>query len=147
MPFEVYTKLYDVLVLSIINYGSAIWGNGQFSCINSIHNKACRFYLGVGRYTPNSAVQGDMGWKPMYQNIWLNIVKHWCNVIKMEETRTVKKVFMWAYEQAQHNRKNWVYHTKQMFQDTNIAKNILNNEINNTNTIIAELEVNWENTF
>ena len=50
MPYECFTKLYDALVLSIINYGSAIWGAKEYSIINSVHNRACRFFLGVGKY-------------------------------------------------------------------------------------------------
>ena len=62
MPFECYSKCYDALVQSIINYGAAIWGSSNFSCISAVQNRACRFFLGLGKYAPNPAVQGDMGW-------------------------------------------------------------------------------------
>ena len=62
MPYDVFTKLYDSLVWPVISYGAAIWGNKSFSCINSIQNRAMRFYLGTGKYTPTAAVGGDMGW-------------------------------------------------------------------------------------
>ena len=48
MPYEVYTQLYDSMVDSIISYGSAIWGNREYTCISAIQNKACRFFLGLG---------------------------------------------------------------------------------------------------
>ena len=59
IPYDCFTKLYDALVLSIITYGSAIWGFKEYNCIN-VHNRACRYFLGVGKYTPNAAVHGDM---------------------------------------------------------------------------------------
>ena len=62
MPAITYEKLYNCLVQPVIAYGSAIWGFKDYSCINAVFNRACRFYLGVGKYTPNAAVQGDMGW-------------------------------------------------------------------------------------
>jgi hypothetical protein len=62
--FNTYTTLYDSLEWSIISYGAAIWGTKEYSCINAVQNRAMRFYLGVGKYTPNLSVIGDMGWKP-----------------------------------------------------------------------------------
>ena len=62
MPFDVYKKLFDTTVWYVISYGAAIWGKREFSVINTVHIKACRFFLGVGKCTPNTAVNGDMGW-------------------------------------------------------------------------------------
>ena len=59
--YDVYTKLYNSLVWPVIGYGRAVWGLKSFSCINAVHNRAMRLYLGVGRYTSNAAVTGDMG--------------------------------------------------------------------------------------
>ena len=61
MPYDVFTKLYNSCVWPVITYGAAIWDFRSFSCINAIHNRAMRFYLGVGKYTPTVAVAGDMG--------------------------------------------------------------------------------------
>ena len=49
--FQVFTHLYDGLVQSVINYGACIWGHREFACIESIHNRACRYFLGVGSKT------------------------------------------------------------------------------------------------
>ena len=42
-------------------YGSGIWGTTQFSCISSVQNRACKFFLSVGKHTSNIAARGDMG--------------------------------------------------------------------------------------
>jgi hypothetical protein len=34
--------------------------------INAVQNRAMRLFMGVGKYTPNDAIAGDMGWKPAY---------------------------------------------------------------------------------
>ena len=60
-PYQCFTKLYGSLVLPFIDYGSSIWGTTKRSCIEAVRNRACRFFMGVGKYTPNMAVQGDMG--------------------------------------------------------------------------------------
>ena len=62
LPFSTFTKLYNSTVLSKINYGASIWGCRRFACIKAVQNRALIFFLGVGRYTPNAAVNGDTGW-------------------------------------------------------------------------------------
>jgi hypothetical protein len=32
--------------------------------------------MGVGKYTPNDAIAGDMGWKPAYIRQWSNVFRH-----------------------------------------------------------------------
>jgi hypothetical protein len=38
----VFTKLYDSMVSSIVEYGASIWGTRNYSCINAIQNRAYR---------------------------------------------------------------------------------------------------------
>ncbi|KAH3843670.1 hypothetical protein DPMN_117197 [Dreissena polymorpha] len=45
------------MVWPTISYGAAILGIQEFTCINAVHYKACRFFLGVGRYTPTQQSQ------------------------------------------------------------------------------------------
>ena len=33
LPFSTFTKLYDIMVWSIIDYGALVWGFRSFSCI------------------------------------------------------------------------------------------------------------------
>ncbi len=63
MPQDIYRKLYDALVTPIIEYAAAIWGQQELSCISAIQYRACRYFMGVSKYTPNVAVPGGMGWK------------------------------------------------------------------------------------
>ena len=51
LPYKVFTKLYDTIVWPTIGYGSAKWGTKEYSCINAVQNRACRFFLTVGKYT------------------------------------------------------------------------------------------------
>ena len=62
MPYECFSKCYDALVQSITNYGAAVWGSTGYSCIAAVQNRACRYFMGLGKYAPNPAIQGDMGW-------------------------------------------------------------------------------------
>ena len=72
-----YTTLYDSLVWFTISYGAAIWGTNEYSCINAVQNRAMRFYLGVGKYTANISVIGDMRWKPCIIRQWPCVLRNW----------------------------------------------------------------------
>ena len=60
MPFECFTQCYGATVQSIINYRAAIWGTKSMSCINAVQNRVCRYFLGLSRYAPNAAINGDI---------------------------------------------------------------------------------------
>jgi hypothetical protein len=49
--------------------------------------------MGVGKYTPNDAIAGDMGWKPAYIRQWPNVFRHWARCSIMEHDRINFKVF------------------------------------------------------
>ena len=61
MPFECFTQCYGATVQSIIDYSAASWATKSMSCINAVQNRACRYFLGLGRYAPNAAINDDMG--------------------------------------------------------------------------------------
>jgi hypothetical protein len=81
VSYDVFKNLFDSFVSPIIEYGAAIWGYTSYSYINAIQLRACRFVLGVGRYTPNAAVMGVMGWIPIYHTQWKIISSQWCKLI------------------------------------------------------------------
>lgn len=52
LHFPCFTKLFDSLVLRIITYAAAVWGNRIDYCVNSVFNRACRFYHGFDTFMP-----------------------------------------------------------------------------------------------
>ena len=63
MPLQCFHKCYESLVQSVIDYSSAVWGTRSYSWIDAVQNRACRYFLGLCKYAPNQAINGDMGWK------------------------------------------------------------------------------------
>jgi hypothetical protein len=105
----------------------------SYSCINAIQLWACRFFLGVGRYTPNAAVMGDMGWTPIYHTQWKIISSQWCKLVNMGQNRTNRKIFVWADEVNLKSKsvKNWNYVVRKHFTDLELAVYCnLNRDIN-----------------
>ena len=108
-PFECFTKLYDSLVWPVIEYGSSIWGTSKRSCIEAVQNRACRYFMAVGKYTPNIAVQGDMGWTPTSVKIWKSMGSRWVRFREMDDNRLNKRTSKWCMKHGENRCKNWFY--------------------------------------
>ena len=106
--------------MSVINYGSSIWGGKEFSSISSVHNRAGRYYLGLRRYTPNAALQGELGWKTPLQRQWSNIASQWSRLVNMPVSRLNKRVFNWCNEKASNVCKNLSFRVKKFCTQNNI---------------------------
>ena len=133
--FNTYTTLYDSLVWSIISYDAAIWGTKEYSCINAVQNRAVRFYLGVGKYTPNLSVIGDMGWKPSIIRQWSCVLRNWQRCTRMDSTQLNKKVFLWANRCATSRVKNWQFRVSNYLRDKDLDIHC------NTDNILCKLYI------
>ena len=66
--------------------GGGVQAVKEYSVINAVQYKACRFFLGVGKYSPNAAVNGDMGWRPAYIEQMKPTSCHWFRLNHMDHT-------------------------------------------------------------
>ncbi|MCG8113538.1 MAG: reverse transcriptase family protein [Candidatus Thiodiazotropha taylori] len=96
MAYEVYTKLYKSLVEPILYYCAGIWGLTDYSKINTVQNKACRYFLGVGKNAANSATRGDMGWTDCFVKQRLECCRLYSKLTNIVDSRLVKSVFTWS---------------------------------------------------
>ena len=53
-------KLFDSLVSSVLNYASEVWGYEDCKDIEIVHNKFCRYLLGVKKSTNIAAMYGEL---------------------------------------------------------------------------------------
>lgn len=121
LPYECFTKLYNALVIPILSYGAAIWGTREFVHVNEIQNRAGRFFLGLGKFAPLAAVQGDMGWTLPVCHQWAAVTRLWCKVGKMPVGRINKKVFQYCNNMATTRCQNWCFRVKQFYDKANLA--------------------------
>ena len=119
--FETFSKLYGSMVWSVINYGASVWGTRQFTCINSIQLRATRYFMEVGRYTPNAAVQGDCGWMPTVVRQWSTVLNQWQRLKSMDINRINYKVFEWCERSGNQRCKNWNFQINSMLRDADIS--------------------------
>ena len=125
LPFQVFTKLYDSVVWQVIAYGAAVWGDRSFSCINAVQNRAMRFFLGTGKYTPTAAVSGDMGWQPPVLRQWKAICQKWVRFLDMEGVIVSKRIFEWCNLKENSNCQNCCYTVQKKFEDLRLMDSLL----------------------
>lgn len=78
-----------------------------------------RFFLGVGRYTPNVAVSGEMGWISPEIRQWKSIAIHLSRVSYMLDCRVNKRVALCTASAANRSCKNWFFYVNDMLKNCN----------------------------
>ena len=93
-----------------------------------------RYFLGVHKYAPTAAVQGDMGWIFLKYRRYQVVLSLWNMLVKMDETRLTKRVFLWCFDNPENNwcgnirkiaetlHKQQIYNTKSIFNIGEIQK-------------------------
>ena len=93
MSFDVFSKLFDSIVWSVIEYGASMWGTRHFSCIDAVQNRAQRYFLGTGKYTLTATIAGDMGWMPTVVKQYKCICNQWARYINMPDDKSKQTYF------------------------------------------------------
>ena len=73
-PYSAFTKLFQSLVVTVVDYSAGLWG---FKFHSKIQNRAMRFFLNVNMNIPVAALQGEMGWVPMRVHTRLAVLTLW----------------------------------------------------------------------
>ncbi|XP_046335606.2 uncharacterized protein LOC124117659 [Haliotis rufescens] len=118
MEYKTFTKLYDSMVWATIDYGAAIWGAHHIPAISTVHNRAMKYFMGVRKSTPNSAVSGDMGWEPPVVRLWRSVARqrpvYWhCHVTPLDSQGCVQpcedRHYCSVGVEAERDRFPWQY--------------------------------------
>lgn len=100
---KTFEKLVSSCVVQILDYNSSVWAFQDYAFVNLVQNKAIRFFLGVHKFAPRVATNGDVGWLPCKERHWYNIVRLWNKLIRMDDSRVCKQVFNWDPERCLNN--------------------------------------------
>jgi hypothetical protein len=82
-------------------------------------DRGMRLFMGVGRYTPNLALYGDMGRKPCIVKQSTSVLRIWSRFTKMSECRLNRKVFLWSNRISFSKVRNWNYRVNTKLKDIN----------------------------
>ena len=58
---KTYEKLFNACVVPILDYCSSVWGFDDYSSVDPVQNRSIRYFLGVHRFAPKVAINGDIG--------------------------------------------------------------------------------------
>ena len=119
--YSCFTKLFDSCVLPVCMYSAGVWGHKEYSMLNTVQNKACRFFMCVPAQSPNAGTQGEMGWLSMLSKSKLEVARLWCRLKNMEVGRLTKHIFTWSSNMANNRCRNWVYSTRAMFEQLDLG--------------------------
>ena len=119
-PFDVFSSLYDSLVIPRLDYAAGIWGYKSFPILQTIQNKAIRYIMGVGKNCPVDLLEGDSGWIPVWCRHQLEVFKLWHRLSNMDDNRLTKKIFNWSYALANKGKATWCFHVNKLLSHINL---------------------------
>ena len=114
MTFDVYTHLYGSTVAPVLNYGAGLWGTCSYSSVNTIQNKACRFFLGVGAKAANTATRGDMGWQPQLHYQYIEVMRLYHRLETLPNSRLNSKIH--HHCKTQKSPSAWIKKVQKLFK-------------------------------
>ena len=120
--------MFNSCVVPVIDYCSGIWGFKQFNKIDTLQSRAIRYFLGVHRFTPILAINGEMGWTLSIHRRWVNMIRLWNRLISMDDNRLTKCVFNSDYTAT---GKTWCSDLKNLLHQVNMQQSFENKQIVN----------------
>ena len=108
LPADTMFKIFDVKVKPILLYGSEVWGFHRLDEIEKVHTKICKMILGAGRDVKNSVALGECGRFPVRIDVHVRIIKYWCKLLLMPDSRYPKQCYRMLYLHDKSGRANWV---------------------------------------
>ena len=136
LRYNTYTTLYDRCITPILDYCSGVWGSKPLFKIDTVQNRAIRYYMGVHKFAPNLAITGDMGWIPSCIRRKINVLKLWNKLLGLDDTRLTKQIFYWDYS---NSYLSWCSDVKRIFQEVSMVhcyQNLLRCDITSAKEIL-----------
>lgn len=118
-------KLFDVLVGSILNYSSEVWGMHDAIDVEAIHTKFCRWALHVKKCTNLSGLYGELGRTPFKIQRQFNMIRYWVKLIKSHDSFLPKKMYQSLNDDVDsgnsYNGTNWASYIKTLLHNLGLT--------------------------
>lgn len=133
LPIHQKVKLFDVLVGSILNFCSEIWGMNPATDIEMIHVRFLRYILGAKKSTNLSALYGELGRVPLSIYRKVNLIKYWNKVISLKDNSLVKRTYKLLrrddFDNKTYKNKNWASQVKTILNEYGFSDIWINESI------------------
>lgn len=93
MSKDIFFKIFDAKVQSILLYSSEVWGASKLQSIERVHMFVCKRFLNVPVKTPNAMVYGELGRQPLYINGYVRCVKYWLHLQQLDNSRLPRQAY------------------------------------------------------
>ena len=115
-------KLFDSLVSSVLNYASEVWGYDNCKDIEIVHEKFCRYLLGVKKSTNIAAMYGELGRMPLRVVRNLRMLKYWIRILENNnENPFAYRIYEMMYNDIMQGRyrviDNWAFQIKKILDE------------------------------
>lgn len=139
MPYNIYWHLFDKMVLPILTYGAEVWGYSTHACIENVQNNFCKFVLNVPINAPNVAARGECGRVTVKVHCILKLIKYWCKLLQMEDSRLPRACYSMLYNLDRNGRKTWASHVKHILFKLGFGIVWISQEVGNITLFINEV--------
>ena len=117
-PPTVLLKLFDSLVMPILEYGSEIYfNNKENTTLEKVQLKYLKMMLSVHSNTSSLAIYGDTGRYPLFIKAKQRAIKFWARIAKLKDESLVKMVYNVLYSLDNVGLRNWATHIKCCLSD------------------------------
>jgi hypothetical protein len=112
MSQQVFFKMFDAKVQSILLYSAEIWGLNKLDTLEKVHLAACKIFLGVPTRTPNIMVYQELQRYPLYINTYIRSLKYWFKLLRMDIARLPKQAYVMMGHMDNEGKTCWVTQVK-----------------------------------
>ena len=121
-PFKMFCTLYQACVCSISDYSGEVFGYESFESTKKVHLRAARSFLGVPKTTPISGIISECNLLLPQYRTQIRMIRQYHRVIKMNDTRLTKKIFLWDKKVNEENLLNtWHSEVKSIFSANDMS--------------------------
>ena len=107
LSHTVYKRMYDSLVVPVMDYAAAVWGTKKYDACAVVQNRAMRTFLGVGKCSPLPGICGDLRWTSAFSRQQATAVRYFMQLTRMPRSRLTRQIFEWDYDRALNGRRSW----------------------------------------
>ena len=114
LSHTVYKRMYDSLVVPVMDYAAAVWGTKRYDACAVVQNRAMRTFLGVGKCSPLPGICGDLRWTSAFSRQQATAVRYFMQLTRMPRSRLTRQIFEWDYDRALNGRRSWCRDIKEI---------------------------------
>ncbi len=104
----------------------------------AVYHRACIYFMGLGKYAPNIAVQGDMGLHLSCHHQWMCVTRQWFWMINMTKVFMNKKAFVWT---CKLDKLNWCGRVTKMYSSLGINHLCLIDQTVSQSAVLSHINV------